>query len=395
VHGGFRGTLIRLVLLLPAALSAGALAVSSSAATLASASSAATLAVQLPDGLYAEIHTSKGTIVARLEPSKTPMTVANFVGLAEGTIANRAFDAGTPYYDGSVFHRVVPGHVIQAGAPDPNRSAARGPGYTFPNEIHADLSHDHAGALGMANGGPHTNSAQFYITLGDRSYLDGDYIVFGEVVSGMAAVIAIEQGDVIESVRIVRVGAEAEAFQPDTATFEDMVAAAEARVENDAIDRRRLEREYIELTFSGVRSVSETGLQYIIQRRGSGRAPAADDRLSVRYVATALRYRGHMMGVNGPLFDAVRFASSPADGTPQNSDLSPEFFEYEVGSTKITPGLDETIANMLPGEQRIVIVPAELAYGRSGYYGPNRAGEKRLVVPPETIVVYGVEVLDR
>ena len=152
MHGGFRGTLIWLVLLLSAALSAGALAVSSSAATLASASSAATLAVQLPDGLYAEIHTSKGTIVARLEPSKTPMTVANFVGLAEGTIANRAFDAGTPYYDGSVFHRVVPGHVIQAGAPDPNRSAARGPGYTFPNEIHADLSHDHAGALGMANG---------------------------------------------------------------------------------------------------------------------------------------------------------------------------------------------------------------------------------------------------
>ncbi len=386
MHGGFRGTLIWLVLLHSAALSAGA---------LASASSAATLAVQLPDGLYAEIHTSKGTIVARLEPSKTPMTVANFVGLAEGTIANRAFDAGTPYYDGSVFHRVVPGHVIQAGAPDPNRSAARGPGYTFPNEIHADLSHDHAGALGMANGGPHTNSAQFYITLGDRSYLDGDYIVFGEVVSGMDVVNAVEQGDVIESVRIVRVGAEAEAFQPDTATFEDMVVAAEARVENDAIDRRRLEREYIELTFAGVRSVSETGLQYIIQRRGSGRAPAAGDRLAVRYLATALRYRGHMMGAEGPLFDAVRFASSPADGTPQNSDLSPEFFEYAVGSTNITPGLDETIANMLPGEQRIVIVPAELAYGRNGYYGPNRAGEKRLVVPPETIVVYGVEVLDR
>ena len=383
---GFRGALVRSALLLSAA---------SFAATLASLSPAATFAVQLQDGLYAEIHTSKGTIVARLEPSKTPMTVANFVGLAEGTIANRAFDAGTPYYDGSVFHRVVPGHVIQAGAPDPNRSTARGPGYTFPNEIHADLSHDHAGALGMANGGPHTNSAQFYITLGDRSYLDGDYIVFGEVVSGMDVVNAVEQGDVIESVRIVRVGAEAETFHPDTAAFENMVAAAQERVENDAIDRRRLEREYLELTFAGVRSVSESGLQYIMQRRGAGPPTAAGDRLSVRYVATALRYRGHMMGVEGPLFDAVRFASSAVDGTPQNSDLAPNFFEYEVGSTAIVPGLDEAIADMLPGEQRIVIVPAELAYGRSGYYGPDRAGEKRLVVPPSTIVVYGVEMLER
>lgn len=383
---GFRGALVRSALLLSAA---------SFVATLASLSPAATFAVQLQDGLYAEIHTSKGTIVARLEPSKTPMTVANFVGLAEGTIANRAFDAGTPYYDGSVFHRVVPGHVIQAGAPDPNRSTARGPGYTFSNEIHADLSHDHAGALGMANGGPHTNSAQFYITLGDRSYLDGDYIVFGEVVSGMDVVNAVEQGDVIESVRIVRVGAEAETFYPDTAAFENMVAAAQERVENDAIDRRRLEREYLELTFAGVRSVSESGLQYIMQRRGAGPPTAAGDRLSVRYVATALRYRGHMMGVEGPLFDAVRFASSAVDGTPQNSDLAPNFFEYEVGSTAIVPGLDEAIADMLPGEQRIVIVPAELAYGRSGYYGPDRAGEKRLVVPPSTIVVYGVEVLER
>ncbi len=383
---GFRGALVRSALLLSAA---------SFVATLASLSPASTFAVQLQDGLYAEIHTSKGTIVARLEPSKTPMTVANFVGLAEGTIANRAFDAGTPYYDGSVFHRVVPGHVIQAGAPDPNRSTARGPGYTFPNEIHADLSHDHAGALGMANGGPHTNSAQFYITLGDRSYLDGDYIVFGEVVSGMDVVNAVEQGDVIESVRIVRVGAEAETFHPDTAAFENMVAAAQERVENDAIDRRRLEREYLELTFAGVRSVSESGLQYIMQRRGAGPPTAAGDRLSVRYVATALRYRGHMMGVEGPLFDAVRFASSAVDGTPQNSDLAPNFFEYEVGSTAIVPGLDEAIADMLPGEQRIVIVPAELAYGRSGYYGPDRAGEKRLVVPPSTIVVYGVEMLER
>src|SRR5277367_4756973 len=133
-----------------------------------------------PAGLYAVIQTSKGTIVARLEMDLTPMTVANFVGLAEGTIANAAFDPGRPFYDGTIYHRVVPGHVIQTGVPQSDR--AKNPGYTFPNEINARLSHNHAGALNMANGGPNTNAAQFCVTLADRSYLDGNYSVFGEVV---------------------------------------------------------------------------------------------------------------------------------------------------------------------------------------------------------------------
>src|SRR5262249_23316660 len=152
----------------------------------------------------AEIRTSKGLIVARLEPDLTPLTVANFVGLAEGTIANAAFDTGRPFYDGTVFHRVVAGHVIQTGVPPSDR--ARNPGYTFPNEVHAKLSHNHAGALNMANGGPHTNAAQFCITLGDRSYLDGDYTVFGDVFEGIDVVMRIAQGDTIESVRIARMG---------------------------------------------------------------------------------------------------------------------------------------------------------------------------------------------
>src|ERR1700759_4347912 len=101
-----------------------------------------------PDGLYAEIHTAKGLIVARLEMELTPMTVANFVGLAEGTIANAAFDPGRPFFDGSVYHRVVPGHVIQAGVPKSDR--AKDPGYRFPNEIHARLNHGRAGMLNMA-----------------------------------------------------------------------------------------------------------------------------------------------------------------------------------------------------------------------------------------------------
>src|SRR5436853_3780320 len=117
-----------------------------------------------PDGLYAEVKTNKGLIVLQLEFEKTPMTVANFVGLAEGAIENKSLPLGTPFFDGTVFHRVVPGHVIQAGQA---KAAVTAPGYTFPNEIDSSLSHGRAGMLGMADGGPHTNAEQLYIQLGD------------------------------------------------------------------------------------------------------------------------------------------------------------------------------------------------------------------------------------
>src|SRR5947209_12323110 len=105
------------------------------------------LSAERPDGLYAEIKTSKGLIVARLEFEMTPMTVGNFVGLAEGTIENAAFDLGRPFYDGAVWHRVVPGHVIQTGQARSTKS--RGPGYQFPNEIHALLHYNRAGMMNM------------------------------------------------------------------------------------------------------------------------------------------------------------------------------------------------------------------------------------------------------
>ena len=349
-------------------------------------------APQLPDGLYAEIRTSKGLIVARLEAERAPMTVANFVGLAEGTIANDAFDPGVPYYDGTIFHRVVPGHVIQAGAPAPERSSARGPGYVFPNEIHADLSHDHAGALGMANSGPHTNSAQFYITLGDRSYLDGDYPVFGEVVEGLDVVNRIEQGDLVESVTIVRAGDAARVFEAGTESFQALVEAARARVEDDAADRVRLELEYVRLNHPEASPGAE-GLRYAVRRAGEGELVQAGDRLQVRYVGTALRYRGHMLGMSGPVFEEVRFGSA-ADGAPQLLDgtAEAEAFEYEVGVTRVNPGFDASIAAMRAGEQRLVIVPAAAAYGERGHYGPSVAGLRRFVISPNTLLIYAIEI---
>jgi cyclophilin family peptidyl-prolyl cis-trans isomerase len=340
-----------------------------------------------PEGLYARIHTTKGLIVAKLEPDQTPLAVTNFVGLAEGAIENAAFDAGRPFYDGTVWHRVAPGHVIQTGIPDSDR--ANGPGYVFPNQIHADLSHDHAGALNMANGGPGTNASQWCITLGDRSYLDGDYIVFGEVVEGMDVVLSIVQGDGIDSVRIERVGARAEAFLPDSPGFRAMVRAAEAR----ALAHERLNREakaaWLERSYPGATG-DPGGVRTKVLSPGSAE-PSAQGPRRIRYTGTSARYIGHLRGHEGPPLELVAFGSG-ADGLP-GFHQPPREFTFTPGSTSINAGLDAAIARMAPGEVRVVVVPAELGYGRDGLYTPETPAEPRFVISPNTLLAYVVEVL--
>jgi len=354
-------------------------------AVLFSGAAAAQEPAKRPDGLYAEVRTSKGLIVARLEADLTPLTVANFVGLAEGTVANAAFDPGRPFFDGSVYHRVVPGHVIQTGVPQSDR--AKGPGYTFPNEIHARLSHNHAGALNMANGGPGTNASQFCITLGDRSYLDGDYTVFGEVVEGMDVVRRIVQGDVVESVRIVRVGTRAQAFHPTTESFQALVRAAEQRVAEHAEKKRLAEQEWIAHNYPkavGPAGGVLTGSLAAGQAQGN---PGGAFR--VRYRGSEVRYRGDVIGRDGPPME-VTFFGSGDNGVPGFVD-PPRVFTVEPGKTRINPGLDAVIATMAPGERRVVIVPAALGYGRTGLYPPEVPGKRRFVVSPNALLVYEVE----
>ena len=165
---------------------------------------------ELPDGLYAQMQTSKGNILLFLEFQKTPLTVANFVGLAEGTIANDAKPMGTPYYDGIVFHRVIADFMIQGG--DPTGTGRGGPGYRFKDEFHSDLKHTSAGILSMANAGPFTNGSQFFITHKDTPWLDGKHAIFGHVVSGQEVVDAIAQGDTINHIMIIRKGKMAKKF---------------------------------------------------------------------------------------------------------------------------------------------------------------------------------------
>ncbi|HVW04180.1 MAG TPA: peptidylprolyl isomerase [Vicinamibacterales bacterium] len=151
--------------------------------------------------VYAHFETTLGNFTAELFESKTPKTVANFAGLAEGSKEWKHPKTGEkstkPFYDGIIFHRVIDGFVIQGG--DPLGQGYGGPGYQFEDEFHPDLRHDRVGILSMANAGPNTNGSQFFITLGPTPHLDRRHSVFGVVVDGL---------DVVEKIGKVKTGAQ-------------------------------------------------------------------------------------------------------------------------------------------------------------------------------------------
>lgn len=330
------------------------------------------------DGLFAEVETSKGAFVIELAFERVPMTVSNFVGLAEGTIENAALPAGVPYFNGTKWHRVVAGHVIQCGIPANGK--AQGPGYVFPNEIVLPaLDHGRAGMVNMANGGPHTNASQWCVTLGDRSYLDGDYTVFGRVIRGLDVVMSIRQGDEITSVKIVRVGAKALAFRPTTASFKALVEDGWARVKKADAEKKLREEALIKAEWPDA-VASAGGLRTSILRKGPGGSAAAGATVRIAYTGKA------------PL--AGKTFVSTADGGKPYWGERPEPFDVVIGKTEINPGLDAAIAAMAKGEKRLIIVPASLGYGTGGFYAVQRPNEKRFAISPNTLLVYEIERLD-
>ncbi len=175
---------------------------------------------RLPDGIYAEISTPRGVITCELEFSRAPLTVASFVGLAEGTLGPAP---RKPFFDGLKFHRVVPNFVIQGG--DPLGTGEGGPGYSFPDEFSPGLGHDSTGVLSMANDGPDTNGSQFFITLAPAGRLNFLYSVFGRTVGGLDVLPRVVAGDAMR-VRILRIGPAARAFRADDAAFGKLSAGA-------------------------------------------------------------------------------------------------------------------------------------------------------------------------
>ncbi len=169
----------------------------------------------LDKGIFAEIQTNKGKITVRLFYRKVPKTVANFIGLAEGTKSwidvRTGQSQNTPLYRNLKFHRVIKNFMVQGG--DPLGNGRGGPGYRFQDEFHPELKHNKAGILSMANAGPNTNGSQFFITHVPTPWLDNRHSVFGEVIEGMNVVNHIRQNDDLVGIRIIRKGKEAAAFK--------------------------------------------------------------------------------------------------------------------------------------------------------------------------------------
>ena len=331
----------------------------------------------VPDGIYADLNTNKGKITLSLDFEHVPMTVANFVGLAEGTIKNDALPEAKPYFNGSLWHRVVPGHVIQAGMPV-SKDTLEGPGYEFPNEIYKGLSHNKAGMLGMANAGANTNGSQFYITLGDRSYLDGNYTLFGTVTDGIDVVEKIVQGDTIKTVVISRIGQKAIDFKVTTESFNKMVEEANAKIKTEEEKRLKKEAELIKKKFPKAQETA-SGLKFFILKEGTGDKPSEGAVVKVQYKGSFL-------------LDGNKFVSTSVEGRPNSLD-KPEVFEFTVGKTKINPALDESIADMKPGEQRTAIAQSKLAYGNNVVYGKQIEWKKRFAISPNTSLIYEIEIM--
>jgi peptidylprolyl isomerase len=315
---------------------------------------------KLKDGLYAQFDTTKGEIVCALEYTKTPLTVTNFVGLAEGTkeLGGGAKMKGDKFYDGLKFHRVIPDFMIQGGCP--LGTGTGGPGYTFPDEIDPSLTHKGPGILSMANAGPGTNGSQFFITHVATPWLDGKHTVFGHVVSGQEIVNKIATGDVINSIEIIRVGAAAEAFQSDQKAFDALLANFE-KTQKDK-ERAAVELEEKQIKDEWPNAVTTpTGLKYVVVAEGEGDPPQKGALVTVHYT--------------GKLLNGKKFDSSYDRGQP---------IDFPVGRGQVIKGWDEALLSMKKGEKRVLIIPSQLGYGPSGR-GP---------IPPNATMVFDVELVN-
>ena len=293
-------------------------------------------AIQGKDGVFAIMKTTSGTIVLELFYKQTPLTVTNFVGLAEGTL-----DAakGKPFYDGLTFHRVISDFMIQGG--DPKGNGTGGPGYKFADEFVDDLIFDKPGLLAMANSGANTNGSQFFITHVPTDWLNHKHTIFGKVVNeeSQKVVDAVKQNDKIEKLTIVRQGDEAKAFTATQADFDRL--SKEVEKANKEAEAKKM------AAFIEGCEKNPNGIYYKILKEGSG------NKVGKGKTAT-VEYQGYLQ--DGSIFDASKGFH------PQGH----EGLEFKIGAGQMIPGFDIMVQDMKIGEVRKMVIPPELAYGSRG-----------------------------
>ncbi|TRW22947.1 peptidylprolyl isomerase [Flavobacterium zepuense] len=308
----------------------------------------------MENGIYAKFNTSKGVILVKLTYDKTPGTVGNFVGLAEGNLENNEKPQGKPYYDGLAFHRVIADFMIQGGCPQGKGTG--GPGYQFDDEFHPDLRHDAPGVLSMANAGPGSNGSQFFITHVATPWLDNKHTVFGNVIEGQDVVDAIQQNDKIETLEIVRVGEESQKWNAIEA-FRTFEGSREKRI----ADAKKQADEALDKIAAGFQK-TESGLRYQIIQKGDGKQAEKGKTVSVHY--------------KGALVDGQEFDSSYKRKQP---------IEFPLGRGNVIEGWDEGIALLQVGDKARFVIPSHLGYGSRGAGG---------VIPPDATLIFDVELMD-
>ena len=308
----------------------------------------------MENGIYAKFNTAKGSILVKLTHDLTPGTVGNFVALAEGNMENKIKPQGVKFYDGLKFHRVIPDFMIQGGCP--LGTGTGDPGYKFDDEFHPDLRHDAPGVLSMANSGPGSNGSQFFITHIATPWLDNKHTVFGNVIEGQVVVDAIAQGDVLESVEIIRVGEEAKNWN----AIEAFVGLKGARLKRDAALKAESEAKMEKLAAGFEKT--ESGLRYQFIQKGEGKQAEAGKTVSVHYEGSL---------ENGKVFDSSYPRKKP--------------IEFRLGQGQVIEGWDEGIALLRVGDKARFVIPSDLGYGPAGAGG---------VIPPNATLIFDVELMD-
>jgi cyclophilin family peptidyl-prolyl cis-trans isomerase len=345
----------------------------------------------LPDGLYAKIETNKGEIILQLDYEKAPITVANFVTLAEGknefvtneNIKNR------PFYDGLKFHRVIENFMIQGG--DPLGTGSGDAGYRFKDEI-TDQHFDKGGVLAMANSGPATNSSQFFITHIETPWLDGKHTIFGHVVgNGMEAVNKILQDDYMSKVTIIRNGDAAKKFDAVKVFHDYFAVEAENQKKQAAIDaenKRIFNLKYKTVIDAKVKSfaalkanatTTKSGLQFVITKKSGGAKPKAGTGIFIHYAGFL---------ENGTLFDSSIESVCKTFGTFDPNRAAQNGYQpipFQAGKKDgMIPGFIEGIEQLAIGDKAVLFIPSKLGYGEAGAGG---------VIPPNANIIFEIELV--